>query len=290
MRSRQADQDHFHKMEAAPWQVRSDLGGGGMRRRPDSRQTMLQRGLAVLAAFDLENPVLTLTEISARTGFALSTTSRLAAQLQEWGALSRSDAKEYTIGPRVWDLGLLSHINRHLRAAAVPLLRDVFATTKRNVHLAVREGSSALFVERLSEPRTALLISRPGSRLPLYASGVGKALLAHAPDEVVDAALRDAVALTDRTIIDHDSLVEELADSRDRGYSRTMEEFSIGARSIGAPILDAYGAAVAAIGVVAESDEHDLDRLAPVLQVAARAIARRLDPRAEYVYAATRSR
>lgn len=75
-------------------------------------------------------------------------------QLQEWGALARSDAREYTIGPRVWDLGLLSNVHRQVRVAGLPVLRDVFATTRQNVHLAVREGSSALFVERLSEPRT----------------------------------------------------------------------------------------------------------------------------------------
>ncbi len=258
-----------------------------MVRRPDP-QTMLQRGLAVLGAFDADHPVLTLTEIAERTGFALSTTSRLVGQLQEWGALARSDTREYTIGPRVWDLGLLSNVHRQVRVAGLPVLRDVFATTRQNVHLAVQEGSSALFVERLSEPRTAGLTSRPGNRIPLYACAVGKAMLAHATDEVVREALSDAVALTDRTITSYDGLVSELARVREQGYARTVQEFSAVGQSVGAPILDAHGTAIAAIGIVAESDAQDLDRLAPVLQIAGRAIARRLDPRAEHAYAAGR--
>jgi DNA-binding IclR family transcriptional regulator len=247
---------------------------------------MLQRGLAVLGAFDAQHPVLTLTEIAARTGFALSTTSRLVGQLQEWGALTRSDTRDYTIGPRVWDLGLLSNVHRQVRVAGLPVLRDVFATTRQNVHLAVRDGSSALFVERLSEARTAGLTSRPGNRIPLYACAVGKAMLAHAPDEVVRDALSDAVALTDRTITDYASLTEELGRVRVNGFAQTVQEFSLVGRSVAAPILDAHGGATAAIGIVAESDAHDLARLAPVLQIAARAIARRLDPRAEYAYSA----
>jgi DNA-binding IclR family transcriptional regulator len=245
---------------------------------------MLQRGLAILATFDTKNPELTLSEIASRTGMPLNTTSRLVAQLTDWGALTSGEERRYMIGPRVWDLGLLSQVHRELRRSALPLLRDVFAATKRNVHLAVRDGTSALFVERLSEPRTAPLISQPGSRIPLYACGVGKALLAYSPGTVVEEVMAEAISLTDRTIVDPEAFSRELAEVRARGYARTVEEFTRGARSIGVAVLDPSGHAVAAVGVVADSASQDIDQLAPVLQVAARAIARRLDPRADSAY------
>jgi DNA-binding IclR family transcriptional regulator len=246
---------------------------------------MLQRGLAVLGAFDGDHLRLTLTEISHRVDLPLSTTARLVGQLVDWGGLVQVEEKRYTIGPRIWDLGLLSHVHRGLRSAAVPYLRDVFATTRRNVHLAVLDGTSVLFVERMSEQRTAPLISQAGSRLPLYASGVGKALLAYASDDLVDRVLAEAVALTPHTVVDRVDLLQQLAEVRATGFARTVEEYSLGASSVGVPVLDPDGGAVAAIGVAADSATENLDRVVPVLQVAARALARRLDPRADLAYA-----
>lgn len=238
----------------------------------------------MLGAFDRVRPRLTLTEIAGRVDLPLSTTSRLVAQLVEWGGLVVVEDRRYSIGPRVWDLGLLSHVHRELRVVAAPYLRDLFATTGRNVHLAVLDGTSVLFVERISEQRTAPLISQAGSRLPLYASGVGKALLAYAEESQVDQVLEEAVALTPRTIVDRGELLEQLAHVRQRGYASTVEEYSLGASSIGAPVLEPGGRAVAAIGLVADSATEGLDRFASAVQVAARALARRLDPRADSAY------
>lgn len=245
---------------------------------------MLQRGLAVLDAFDSGHLRLTLTEIAQRAALPLSTTARLVAQLVDWGGLVQIEDKRYTVGPRIWDLGLLSQLHRELRSAAVPYLRDVFAATRGNVHLAVLDGTSTLFVERMSEQRTAPLISQAGSRLPLYATGVGKALLAYASEDLIDRVLADAVALTPNTVVERSDLMRQLAEVRASGFARTIEEYSMGARSIGVPVLDPEGRAIAAMGVAAESGTENLDRLVPVIQVAARALARRLDPRADAAY------
>lgn len=258
----------------------------------DAPPTMLERGLAVLGAFDRDHVRLSLTEIASRTGLPLTTTHRLVGQLLGWGALVAQPDRRYAIGPRIWDLGLLSPLQRELRTTAAPFLRDVFATTRRNVHLAVADGTTTLFVERISEPRTAPLVSTAGSRLPLHVTAVGKALLAHTDPErvgaLVDAVLADPVAPTPNTVVDREVLLAQLGDVRASGFARTVEEYSRGARGIGVPVLGADGRAVAAIGVVATSTSDDIERLVPVLQVAARALARRLDPRADAAYDARR--
>jgi DNA-binding IclR family transcriptional regulator len=253
------------------------------RRAPDG-VTMLQRGLSVLSSFDARHPRLTITQMARRTGLPLSTTFRLVQQLESWGGLIRVDEHMYAIGTRIWDLGLLSNLHRELRHVAVPYLRDVFATTKQNVHLAVRDGTATLFVERLSDSETSPLVSSAGSRLPLNATGVGKAILAYSSSDLVAQVIADATAFTAYTIIDAQHLQRQLADVRRRGFARTSQELSLGASSIGVPILDGEGHAVAAIGIVGRSPKQDITRLVPVLQMAARAIARRLDPTADSAY------
>ncbi|GAA1697566.1 hypothetical protein MMUR_28640 [Mycolicibacterium murale] len=245
---------------------------------------MLERGLTVLGTFDGRHPTLRLTDIARRCGLPISTTSRLVEQLVAWGGLIRLDTREYAIGPRIWDLGLLSPVHRELRTAALPFLRDVIVTTRHNVHLAVRDGGSALFVERLTESGEAALVSQAGSRLPLYASGVGKAILAHSLPEVLDLALRDARMLTAHTVIDRDELLAQLEAVRTKGYAVTESEFSAGVSSIGVAILSHEGSARGAIGVAGHTTGFEIRRLAPTLQVAARALARRLDPRADGAY------
>lgn len=141
--------------------------------------SMAARTLSVLGAFDADHPRATLSELAARAGLPLSTAHRLVAELVEWGALARDGQGRYDIGRRLWDLGLLAPVSRGLRDLALPYLQDISAATGENAHLAVREGTSALYVERISGRSATAIVSRSGSRLPLHATGVGKVLLAH---------------------------------------------------------------------------------------------------------------
>jgi DNA-binding IclR family transcriptional regulator len=123
------------------------------------------------------------------------------------------------------------------------------------------------------------VVSQVGSRLPLHATGVGKVLLASAPDDVVEQVLRQLSRETRHTVADPRVLVRELAEVRRRGWSRTAEEMSLGAASVAVPVtVERAGGpvVVAALGIVVPAQRRDLSRLAPVLQVAARGIGRAL--------------
>lgn len=103
-------------------------------------------------------------------------------------------------------------------------------------------------------------------------------LIAHAPGDVVRAALTDPVRVTPHTITEPGRLHREIAEVRRRGFARTAEEMTPGAWSVAVPIALAGGEVVAALGVVVASPRRDLVRLVPVLQVAANGIARALPP------------
>jgi DNA-binding IclR family transcriptional regulator len=164
-----------------------------------------------------------------------------------------------------------------LRQVAAPFLLDVHTATRETVHLAVREDVSALYVERISGRESVPVVSQVGSRLPLHATGVGKVLLAWAPEEVLDRALRAPARPTRHTIVEPGRLRRELAEVRSRGYARTTEEMTLGALSVAVPVTTpgpGTPLVVGALGVVVPVHRRDPAKLVPVLEVAARGIGR----------------
>jgi len=242
-------------------------------------RSVTSRALAVLDAFSSSAPRLSLTEIADRSGTPLSTVHRLLAELTAWGALVRRPDGRYEIGRKLWDLGLLASVQLELRQVAAPFLLDVHTATRDTVHLAVRDGLSALYVERISGRESVPVVSQVGSRLPLHATGVGKVLLAAAPDEVFEQMLGSLTRETRHTIAEPPRLRREIAEVRRRGFARTAEEMTLGAASVAVPVtVDRAGTPVvaAALGIVVPSSRRDTARLVPVLEVAARGIGREL--------------
>jgi DNA-binding IclR family transcriptional regulator len=250
-----------------------------------SGRSVTSRALGVLDAFDSLHPRLTLSEVAERSGTPLTTTHRLLAELVGWGALSRRPDGRYEIGRKLWDLGLLAPVQLELRQVAAPFLLDVHTATRDTVHLAVREGLRALYVERISGRESVPVVSQVGSRLPLHATGVGKVLLAAAPDDVLEQTLRSLTRETRHSVVDPRVLSRELADVRRRGAARTSEEMSLGAASVAVPVTverPSGPVVAAALGIVVPAHRRDTARLVPVLQVAARGIGRALARTAEF--------
>src|SRR3954447_25212557 len=165
-------------------------------------RSVTSRALGILDAFHSGAPRLTLTEIAERSGTPLATTHRLLSELTDWGALNRRSDGRYEVGRKLWDLGLLAPVQLELRQVAAPFLHDLHTTIRDTVQLAVRDGLSAFYVERISGRESVPVVSRVGSRLPLHATGVGKVLLAAAPPEVVEQALRALPRLTRHTLVE----------------------------------------------------------------------------------------
>ena len=243
------------------------------------------RALALLDAFSPETPRLTLTEIAQHSGTPLTTAHRLVAELTAWGALVRRPDGRYEVGRKLWDLGLLAPVQTELRQVATPFLLDVHTATRDTVHLAVRDGLSALYVERISGRESVPVVSQVGSRLPLHATGVGKVLLAAAPDDVLEQMLGALTRPTRHTVAEPGRLRREIAEVRRRGFARTAEEMSLGAASVAVPVtVERAGTPLvaAALGIVVPSGRRDPARLVPALQVAARGIGRELARTADF--------
>jgi DNA-binding IclR family transcriptional regulator len=232
------------------------------------------RVLAVLSAFDQTHTALNLTDIARRARLPLSTTHRLLAELEEWSALVRGDDGRYRIGRRLWQLGTLAPVQTELREVALPAMQDLFVATHENVTLAVLSGTKALYIERIHGKASVRVESSPGRSLPLHATGVGKALLAHADPELVETVMGDLARVTAKTIVDRNRLATELATVRRVGYATSFEEMTPGVAAIAVPIFDVEGRAIAALGLVTRTVRKDLVRFVPAVRVAAAAISR----------------
>lgn len=247
---------------------------GGLR---DPGRSVTSRALSVLGAFDVSHRRLALSEIARRADLPVATASRLLAELVAGEALTRRPDGRYEVGRLLWQLGLLAPVNQDLREVALPFMHDIHAATGDVVHLAVRDGCAALYVERMIGSGSVQVLSRMGVRLPLHATAVGKVLLAEAPREIRDKVMADLTRVTRHTIVDHGRLARELAETRHRGYARTMEEMTLGSASVAVPIRpDPDGPPVAALGVVTIAVRPKVNQLVPTLQVAAAAMGRAL--------------
>ena len=241
---------------------------------------MTSRALAILDAFDGASPAA--VPVRDRRALRDAADHGAPAARPSWPTGARSSGGSdgrYEIGRKLWDLGLLAPVQLELRQVAAPFLMDVHTAIRDTVHLAVREGLSALYVERISGRESVPVVSQVGSRLPLHATGVGKVLLAAAPADVVEQALRSLTRVTRHTLVDPGRMRRELAEVRRRRYARTSEEMSPGAASLAVPVQverRSGPVVVAALGIVVPPHRRDLPRLVPVLEVAARGIGREL--------------
>jgi DNA-binding IclR family transcriptional regulator len=239
--------------------------------------SVTSRVLALLGAFDSRSRSLTLSELARRANLPLATAHRLVGELVEWGALTRQASGQYVVGRRMWDLGLLAPDRNDLRQVASPFLHDLYAATLATTALAVRDGTQALNIDRLSGRASVPIGSDVGSRVPLYATGVGKVLLAHAPLTVQAEVLSNLKRLTPYTITQPGRLREHLRRVLRDGFAQSSEEMHLGACSVAVPIWSAGGSVVAALGVVVPDLRRSRPRLIAALSVAAQGITRSID-------------
>lgn len=243
-------------------------------RTSDPGASVASRLFDVLSAFDVDRPVLSLTDISHRSNLPLSTTRRLILELVAWGGLERLPNGTYRIGLRLWELGSLAPQQRGLREAALPFMNDLYEATRENVQLMVLDGHTALCIEKIYGRTAVPTETKVGERAPLHATGVGKALLAFSPRSMLEALVDEGLTrMTPHTLIEAGRLSAALHEARRSRLAFSREEMSLGAVSVASPILTGQGAPAGAIGIVARVGTS-LDRLAPAVLTAALSLSR----------------
>ena len=249
-------------------------------RNAEAGRSVLSKAFAILDAMRAAESSLTRAQIARRTGLPMTTVYRLASELRRQGALELTDRGRYRVGPWLWEVGTLSPHALMLRDAALPFMEDLYEATHENVQLAVLDGYQALVIERIHGRRSVAIPTRVGGRLPLHATGVGKALLAASPPDFVEAVIaRGLPLITPHTITDPEALRQDLATARRYGYAVVHNEMRLDRVSVAAPVRGPDDDLAGAISLVVEARGADIHRLAPALRTAALGLSRRLGER-----------
>lgn len=230
-------------------------------RRADFVQS-LERGLAVIRAFGPERSRLTLTEVAQATGLARAVARRFLLTLAELGYV-RNDGREFSLRPRVLELGYAYLSSLSLTEIAQPFVEELVAKVHESSSISVLDGRDVVYVVRVPTTRIMTVAISIGTRFPAYCTSMGRVLLADRPAEDLDRYLTDVdlVPRTRRTVTDAAELRCILDDVRQQGYALVKQELEDGLVSIAVPIRDRSGAVVAAMNVSANAMRVDPDTL-----------------------------
>lgn len=242
----------------------------------DAGDPVLDRAFALLAGFDPTHRVLSLTDLARRSKIPISSALRLARRLVSLGALERR-GRDYVVGLRLWEIASLAPRSQGLREVAMPVMADLEEATRQHVLLAVRDGSEAVLVERLSGSTAMSVLYRVGGRLPLHSTGVGLVLLAHADSEIQEKILNAPLMhLPEAVPVDPSGLRRTLAQVRRDGIVTVRRNAPEPLVAVAAPVRDAGDIVVAALSVVIPAGSLDPRRVGPAVHAGARAVSRGL--------------
>ena len=222
----------------------------------------LQRGLAVIRAFDADHPELTLSEVARSTGLPRAAARRFLLTLVELGYVRVND-RRFRLTPRVLDLGHAYLSSLTLPEIALPAMRDLVAEIRESSSLCVLDGHHIVYVARVPADRIMSVSISVGTRFPAFATSLGRVLLSGQPQDWLDDYLEraDLAPLTQRTVTTRDGLADELGRVREQGWAIVDQELEEGVRSLAAPIHDAGGEVVAAINVSVHASRWTLEQV-----------------------------
>ena len=222
----------------------------------------LERGLSVIKSFSRDDPSLTLSEIAERTGLNRAAARRFLITLRDLGYVG-SDGRLFSLRPRVLELGYSYLSSLPVWEVARPYLEELADKVRETTSASVLDGTDIVFVARVETKRIMSMTLGVGSRLPAWATAMGRVLLADlSPDQLDGYFARVRLEpLNDRTIVDEQELRTIIDQARDKGWTMVDQEVEEGVRSLAVPIRSPSGRAEAALTVCSHAFRVSVDRV-----------------------------
>jgi IclR family acetate operon transcriptional repressor len=212
----------------------------------------LNRGLALLERIADNADGVTLTDIAQQVGLAPSTTHRLLLTLAQSGYVRQNEELgKWYVGVKAFTVGNAFLGARDIVESSRPFLHKLMEATGETANLAVLEGGEAVIVSQVECHELMRMVVPLGTRTPVHASGLGKALLLAISEFEVAAILHQhgLTRYTEHTLDTPAKLKQNLQAARKAGYVVDNEEHAVGLRCVAAPVYDEQGRAVAAISI-----------------------------------------
>jgi len=222
----------------------------------------LERGLAVIRAFDARHPELTLSEVARICDLTRAAARRFLLTLADLGYV-RTDGRLFSLTPRVLELGYAFLSSLSLPEVAEPHLERLVAEVRESSSVSVLDGDDIVYVARVPTSRIMTVAINVGTRFPAYVTSMGRVLVAALPDEAIEAYLGRVKLerLTNRTVPTVTALRAELRKVRRQGFAAVDQELEEGLRSIAAPIHDRTGTVVGAVNVSVHASRTSVESM-----------------------------
>jgi IclR family acetate operon transcriptional repressor len=245
----------------------------------------LTRGLSILEALATAEAGISLTDIAHRVDLPPSTTHRLLSTLEKMGYVYQSEELgHWYVGLQAFTVGSGFLANRDFVGQSHVYMRRLMEQSGETANLAILDGTEAVFVAQVQCREMMRILVKLGSRVPLHASGVGKAIFAALPDEQIDAILKvkGLPRITGNTIVAPETMWAALKVIRHRGYSFDDEEHAPGTRCVAATIYDEHAEPLGAISLAGPSSrlpDERIKQLGPIVAHTAEELTRKLGGR-----------
>lgn len=219
---------------------------------PKSGVQSVGRALNLLQLLSAADDGLRVSDISRSAGLAVSTAHRLLTTLEQHGfAQFEPEAQLWHVGREAFAVGAAYGRRRNFVAAALPFLRRLRDATRETANLGILDHDQLVTVSQVESREIMRAISPPGGRVPVFCSGMGKAILATWPDDDI-AALAQRVGLhpmTRKSLRDVDAALADIRACRERGYAIDDEEHVTGLRCLAAVVWSPQGEPACAISI-----------------------------------------
>ena len=226
----------------------------------------LERALDVLDAL-ARSDGLTLTELATELGQSTATMHRVLATLEARQIVEmEAQTQGWHIGPMAFRLGSAFLRRSSVAERSRPAMHALMQATGETSNLGIERNGEVMFVSQIETHESIRAFFPPGTISPMHASGIGKALLGCYSEDRLDRFLenRSRERFTGKTICDAEALKADLRVIRARGWAFDDEERTPGMRCVAAPILNAYGEAVAGISVSGPTHRMPEDQIAEI--------------------------
>ncbi len=195
-----------------------------------------------------------LKNIAAELDIPRTTALRIVETLRTRNFLTKNENGAFSLGTALVHLGVMALDSLDIRSFARPVLKKLSAETGESSHIAMLNGDKSLLVEVCDSPHPVRIASRPGTLVDLHCSSTGKVFLAFCiPEPSKFCASLDLSQHTKNTSTSIEAVLSDIEQTRLQGYAIDEEEYVLGARCIAAPIMNAFGKTIAAIGITAST-------------------------------------
>jgi|SRR5579884_58411 len=231
----------------------------------NARIAVLHKAFDLIDLLERNEIPKSLDELVSASGIARSTAHRLLLNLISRGYVERDRSGCYRLGMKLLELGATVKQRESLRDLVRPFMEELREQIGETVNLGRLQGEFVVYLETIESQHPLRVTGSLGVIDPVYATAIGKAILAWMPPER-RPAIRSWRRLTPATIRDPISLAAELDKVRRQGYALDDEESMEGGRCVGVPILHGDDA-IAGLSVSGPVSRISRDRVQQIAQV-----------------------